>query len=72
MTKAKHWIKIMIYLCLISQFSNIYNLKYVLFNNPNQYLIKVADWKTDQLMFVDESAANEHTANRKYGWVPSS
>lgn len=30
----------------------------------------LAGWNADQLIFVDESAANERTADRKYGWAP--
>src|SRR6266513_2295634 len=31
---------------------------------------KLADYTAEQLVFVDESAANEHTSHRKYGWAP--
>lgn len=31
---------------------------------------KLADWTAEQLIFLDESAANERTADRKYGWAP--
>jgi DDE superfamily endonuclease len=31
---------------------------------------KLADYTVEQLVFVDESAANEHTSHRKYGWAP--
>lgn len=34
------------------------------------WLRKLADWTADQLIFIDESAANERTADRKYGWAP--
>jgi transposase InsO family protein len=27
-------------------------------------------WTQDQLVFIDESACNEHTMHRKYGWAP--
>jgi uncharacterized phage-like protein YoqJ len=27
-------------------------------------------WRADQIVAVDESAFNEHTGYRKYGWVP--
>ena len=30
---------------------------------------KLADYTVEQLIFIDESAANEHTSHRKYGWV---
>jgi DDE superfamily endonuclease len=32
--------------------------------------VKLADWDADQLLFIDESAANEFTAHRRYGWSP--
>jgi hypothetical protein len=28
------------------------------------------NWTADQLIFLDESAANERTGDRKYGWSP--
>jgi hypothetical protein len=28
------------------------------------------EWNARQLIFVDESAANERTQDRKYGWAP--
>lgn len=31
---------------------------------------KLANWTADQLIFIDESAANERTSDRKYGWAP--
>ena len=31
---------------------------------------KLADYTAEQLVFIDESAANEHTSHRKYGWAP--
>jgi DDE superfamily endonuclease len=34
------------------------------------WMRKLADWKADQLVFIDESAANERTSDRKYGWAP--
>lgn len=30
----------------------------------------LAGWQANQLLFVDESAANERTMDRKYGWAP--
>ncbi len=30
----------------------------------------MTEWRPDQLVFVDESAANERTGDRKYGWAP--
>jgi transposase len=29
-----------------------------------------AFWRSNQLIFIDESAANERTGDRKYGWSP--
>ena len=31
---------------------------------------KLAGYTAEQLVFVDESALNEHTSHRKYGWAP--
>jgi hypothetical protein len=31
---------------------------------------KLSSWTADQLIFIDESAANDRTADRKYGWTP--
>ena len=31
---------------------------------------KLVEFTPKQLVFIDESAANERTANRKYGWAP--
>jgi len=30
----------------------------------------IADWTAEQLIFIDESAANERTGDCKYGWAP--
>ena len=30
----------------------------------------MAGWDANQLLFLDESAANERTMDRKYGWAP--
>jgi len=35
----------------------------------DQWMHKLADYTAEQLVFVDESAANEHTSHRKYGWA---
>jgi len=32
-------------------------------------MVHLSGWKSEQLMYVDESAANEHTMDRKYGWA---
>ena len=29
-----------------------------------------ATWRASQLVFLDESACNERTGDRKYGWAP--
>jgi hypothetical protein len=34
------------------------------------WMDKMAKWTAEQLIFIDESAANERTADRKYGWAP--
>jgi hypothetical protein len=31
---------------------------------------KLVNWTAEQLVFVDESAANERSGHRKYGWAP--
>ena len=31
---------------------------------------RLSGWRADQLVFVDESAANERTMDRKFGWSP--
>ncbi|RFU31610.1 hypothetical protein B7463_g4748, partial [Scytalidium lignicola] len=36
----------------------------------DDWVIESANWTADQLVFVDESASNERTGDRKYGWVP--
>ncbi|KAK9388817.1 hypothetical protein V1515DRAFT_596116 [Lipomyces mesembrius] len=33
----------------------------------DDWLLRLSDWTAEQLMFVDESAANEKTGDRKYG-----
>jgi len=30
----------------------------------------MTEWHSEQLIFVDESAANKRTGDRKYGWAP--
>jgi len=30
----------------------------------------MTEWRSEQLVFVDESAANERTGDRKFGWAP--
>ena len=34
------------------------------------WIRRLASYDANQLIFVDESAANERTADRKYGWAP--
>ena len=33
-------------------------------------MVRLAGWQAERLMFVDESAANEGTMDRKFGWAP--
>jgi hypothetical protein len=33
------------------------------------WIRKLATWDANQLIFIDESAANERTGDRKYGWA---
>ena len=35
-----------------------------------EWMSKLSGWNVEQLIFLDESAANERTADRKYGWAP--
>jgi hypothetical protein len=35
-----------------------------------QWWIDLAAYKEDWLVYVDKSAANERTLDRKYGWAP--
>jgi hypothetical protein len=34
------------------------------------WIRKLTTWTADQLLFLDESACDERTAHRKYGWAP--
>jgi DDE superfamily endonuclease len=36
----------------------------------NRWKARLCQWTADQLMFLDESACNERTGDRKYGWAP--
>jgi len=36
----------------------------------DEWLVRLTDWTHDQLMYIDESAANERSLDRKYGWSP--
>ena len=35
-----------------------------------EWMAKLVNYAAEQLIFVDESAANEKTSHRKYGWAP--
>ena len=35
-----------------------------------EWMSKLSGWNAEQLIFLDESATNECTADRKYGWAP--
>ena len=34
------------------------------------YYSRIVEYEAEQVVFVDESAANEHTAHSRYGWSP--
>lgn len=34
----------------------------------NDYMLPISEYSANQLVFLDESAANEHTLYRKFGW----
>ena len=34
------------------------------------WYLRLVEWKPDQLVFLDKSAANERNLDRKYGWAP--
>ena len=34
------------------------------------WMLRLSGWKANQLLFIDESAANERSKDRKYGWAP--
>ena len=36
----------------------------------NMWIGRQATWRASQLVFLDESACNERTGDRKYGWAP--
>jgi len=36
----------------------------------SEWIRKISDYTACQLLFLDESAANERTGDRKYGWAP--
>jgi hypothetical protein len=36
----------------------------------DHWMSRLSGWTADQLVFIDESAANERSADRKYGWAP--
>jgi len=33
-------------------------------------MVRLGGWQAEQLVFIDESAANERTMDRKFGWAP--
>ena len=33
-------------------------------------MMRLTEWRPEQLIYVDESACNERTSDRKYGWSP--
>ncbi len=33
-------------------------------------MVRLTEWTPEQMIFVDESAANERTMDRKFGWSP--
>ena len=35
----------------------------------NVYMLRISEFISDQLMFLNENAANEHTMNKKHDWV---
>ena len=35
----------------------------------DEWKLRLIQWKPEQLIFIDESAANERTADGKYGWT---
>ena len=35
-----------------------------------EWIVRLSEWQPNQLMFLDESACNERTGDRKYGWAP--
>ena len=38
--------------------------------SPKELARKLVDYTAKQLLFLDESAANERTSDRKFGWAP--
>lgn len=35
----------------------------------DEWFIRLTDWTYEQLMYIDESAFNERTLDRKFGWA---
>lgn len=35
----------------------------------DEWKIRLTPWKSEQLIFIDESAANERIIDRKYKWM---
>ena len=36
----------------------------------DEWMMRLIKWRPEQLIYVDESACNERTSDRKYGWLP--
>jgi DDE superfamily endonuclease len=36
----------------------------------DEWRLRLTEWTSEQVMFLDESAANERTCDHKYGWAP--
>ena len=36
----------------------------------DEWMMRLTEWRPEQLIYVDESACNERTSDRKYGWSP--
>ena len=36
----------------------------------NNYVLELSELRDDMLCFLDETAGNEYTLHRKYGWAP--
>ena len=36
----------------------------------DEWMMRLTEWRPEQLIYVDESACNERTSDRKYGWLP--
>jgi hypothetical protein len=36
----------------------------------NEWMLRLDEWEPEQLVFLDETAINERTLDRTYGWAP--